>query len=85
MPKLNEKERKELRAEFRRRRRQKEYLIKVTETRTIDLTVQAPSKVEAEKLARAASANDYDPIDGVAVDDELVEITTVKFFDRVDE
>lgn len=60
------------------------FLIRVTETRSIDLTVQAESKDKAEELARAASANEYEPIEAVAVDDDIGEITNVAFFDRVE-
>ena len=62
-----------------------EYLIKITEIRTIDLTVQAECKARAEELARAASLNEYEDTDSVSVDQIVPEITKVQFFDRVDE
>ena len=68
-----------------------EYLVKVTETRTIDLTVQARTKAEARKLARAvvvisSSLDDSWPEDTetISVDDSYVDNGTVAFFDRVD-
>ncbi len=68
-----------------------EYLVKVTETRTIDLAVQARTKAEARKLARAvvvisSSLDDSWPEDTetISVDDSYVDNRTVEFFDRVD-
>lgn len=60
-----------------------EYLIQITVTRTVDMTVQAPDEEEAQRLAEAEVRNDCEFLEreAVTVDDINTESTTVEYIE----